>query len=127
MATIAEMVANRLPDEAALFAASVPTFIEESIGLLQSLPEFAGKGEADLSIAQKSLVADMAAKELIVPAMSKYKSAMSEIQGDDAGKAVFNNKLQFLKEMEGRLTTSIKEKRRLLNVVDTGVAMVVVS
>jgi hypothetical protein len=126
MATIIEMVANRLPDEAALFAASVPTFIEENLGLVQSLAEFKGKSEADLSIAQKSLVADMAAKDLIMPAMSKYKKEMSKVEGDQAGKAEFNDKLKFLAKMESRLEGSIETKRRLLNIVDNGVAMVVV-
>lgn len=126
MATLVDMVGDRLPDEAALFAASVPRFVEEAIGLLQSLPEFAGKVEDDLTIAQKSLVADMAAKALIVPAMSKYKKDLKEAQGDGAGKAVFADKLQFLERMESRLEQNITEKRRLLNIVDSGVAMVMV-
>jgi hypothetical protein len=126
MATIAEMVANRLPDEAALFAASVGTFIEESLGLVQTLEEFKGKAEADLSTAQKSMVADMAAKALLIPARSRYMKEMAEVEGDQAGKAKFVDKLKFLQDCEKEFSRSIEEKRRLLNIVDNGVAMVVV-
>ena len=126
MAAIIDMVADRLPDEAALFAASVPRFVEESLGLIQLLPEFTGKTEDHLTIAQKSLVADMAAKALITPAMSKYKKSLAEAEGDGAGKAKFSDKLKFLQEMKSTLETSIVEKRRLLNIVDTGAPMVIV-
>lgn len=120
------MIANRLPDEAELFSASISTFIEESIGLLQSLAEFRGKSEADLSIAQRSLVADMAAKALLMPARSKYKKELAEVEGDGAGKAKLVDKLRFLQDCESAFDRSIAEKRRLLSIVDTGVAMVVV-
>jgi hypothetical protein len=126
MAAILDMVADRLPDEAALFAASVPRFIEEALGLIQSLPDFTGKTEEQLTIAQKSLVADMAAKSLITPAMSKYKKSLEEAEGDGAGKAKFADKLKFLQEMKSTLETSITEKRRLLNIVDASAPMVVV-
>jgi hypothetical protein len=126
VATIAQMVANRLPDEAALFAASLPVYVEESVGLVQSLADFAGKAEADLSMAQKSLVADMAAKALLLPARSHYKKEMAKVEGDQAGKAEFVDKLKFLQDCERELEKSISEKRRLLSIVDSGVAMIVV-
>jgi hypothetical protein len=127
VATIEEMVANRLPDEAELFSASVGTYIEESVGLLQSLVEFKGKSEADLSVAQKSLIADMAAKALLMPARSKYKKDLAKVEGDGAGKAELVDKLKFLQDCETAFDRSIAEKRRLLSIVDAGVAMMVVS
>jgi len=126
MAALIDMVGDRLPDEAALFAASIPRFIEEALGLVQSLPEFSGKTEDDLTVAQKSLVADMAAKSLITPAMSRYKKDLEEAEGDGAGRAKFADKLKYLQEMKRDLSAAIEEKRRLLNIVDSGVPMMVV-
>ena len=67
MTTISQMVKNRLPDEAELFASSLASFVEEA----GALAGFEGIPEDSLSVLQKSLVADMAAKALILPAMSK--------------------------------------------------------
>ena len=122
-ATILDMVNNRLPDEAEIFSASLGTVIEEA----QALAGFEGTAEADLSTLQKSLVADMAAKALILPAMSKYKKSLTSAEGDGAGKAEFVDKLKFLQEMEKKLTASILEKREKVSAAaDTGVPMVVV-
>lgn len=123
MATVLDMVKNRLPDEAALFAASLGTFIEEAI----ADAGYEGTAEADLSTRQKSLVADMAARALITPAMSKYKKDLEEAEGTDAGKAKFADKLKFLQEMKRDLEKSIIERREALgSATDTGVPMVVV-
>jgi hypothetical protein len=122
MATIGEMVANRLPDEAVLFEPSLVSFIEESA----ALAGFDGVPEQDLTTLQKSLVADMVAKALILPAMSKYKKDLASAEGDGAGKAEFADKLKFLKEMETKLATDIEEKRSKVSAsVDTGVPLVV--
>lgn len=124
MATIKDMVANRLPDEADLFAGSLDTFIEES----GALAGFEGEPEADLSVLEKSLVADMAAKALILPAMSKYKKAMAKAEGEGAGKAEFVDKLAFLKEMGAELDTAIDDKKgKIDGAADPGVPLVVVT
>ena len=121
MATIAEMVQNRLPDEAAIFAASLGAFVEEA----QAEAGCEEIAEADLSTRQKSLVADLAAKALILPAMSKYKKAVEEAEGDGAGKAKFADKLAFLKQMETKLVASITERKAALSTAaDTGVPMI---
>lgn len=123
MITILQMVQNRLPDEAAIFAASLGATIEEA----QALAGFEGTAEGALSTVQKSLVADMAAKALILPAMSKYKRAVEEAEGDGAGRAKFVDKLKFLQEMDKRLAVSIEEKKSTLSTAaDGGVPMVVV-
>jgi len=123
MATILDMVKNRLPDEAALFAASLPAFIEEAT----AEAGFEGTAEAGLSTRQKSLVADLAAKALILPAMSKYKKALAEAEGDGAGRAKFEDKLSFLTKMETKLDKSITERRAALSTAaDCGVPMTVV-
>lgn len=116
------MLKNRLPDEAALFAASLEVTIEEA----QALAGYEGTAEADLSTTRKSLVADLAAKALLLPARSHYKKEMSKVEGDGAGKAEFVDKLKFLDQMEAALERSIAERRRGVSSVDTGVAMVVV-
>jgi hypothetical protein len=122
MATINQMVANRLPDEAVLFESSLDSFVEESA----ALAGFDGVQETDLTTLQKSLVADMAAKALILPAMSKYKKELASAEGDGAGKAEFADKLKFLKEMDIKLATDIVEKRSTVSAsVDTGVPLVV--
>lgn len=124
MATLLEMLQNRLPDEAALFAASLAVTIEEA----QSDAGFEGTAEADLSTRQKSLIADLAAKALILPAMSKYKKSLAEAEGDGAGKAKFADKLDFLKLMDSKLTTSIANRTAALSTAtDSGVAMIVVT
>ncbi|MCP3942211.1 MAG: hypothetical protein GY710_12095 [Desulfobacteraceae bacterium] len=124
MTTIIQMVINRLPDEAELFAGSLDSFIEES----GALAGFEGVAETNLTILQKSLIADMAAKALILPSMSKYKKALSSAEGDGAGKAEFADKLNFLKEMASKLDADILEKKAGACVsVDTGIPMVVVS
>jgi len=123
MASLLDMVRNRLPDEAALFAASLGSVIEEA----QADAGLEGTPEAQLSTRQKSLVADLAAKALIMPAMSKYKKSMEEAEGDDAGKVKFADKLKFLQEMKKDLETSIAERRSALaTATDTGVAMILV-
>lgn len=123
MPTLADMVTNRLPDEAALFVASLGAFIEEA----QAEAGFEEILEADLSTRQKSLIADLAAKELLLPAMSKYKKALAAAEGDGAGKAEFVDKLQFLREMEKKLTASILERRAALSTAaDPGAPMIVV-
>lgn len=123
MATLSDMVAARLPDEAVLFAASLPGLIEEA----QADAGFEGVAEADLSIRQKSLIADLAAKALILPAMSRYKKDLSKAQGDGAGTVEFSDKLKYLQEMEKRLAASILERRAALDTaVDAGCAMVMV-
>lgn len=120
MVTIAEVVQNRLPDEAAIFAASLGAFIEEA----QSDAGFEGVAENALSTRQKSLIADLAAKALILPAMSKYKKAVEEAEGDGAGKAKFADKLAFLKQMETKLVASITERKAALSIAsDSGVPM----
>ena len=123
MASILDMVKNRLPDEAALFAASLAVTIEEA----QADADLEGVLEADLSTRQKSLVADLAARALITPAMSKYKKAAEEAEGDDAGKVKFADKLKFLQEMKKDLEASIVTRRAALSTAaDTGVPMIVV-
>ncbi|BCS54555.1 hypothetical protein [Geobacter sp. SVR] len=122
MATILDMVRNRLPDEAALFAASLPVVVEEA----QALAGYEGIAEADLSTTRKSLIADLAAKALLLPARSHYKKEMNKVEGDGAGKAEFVDKLKFLAEMESALTRSIAERRQGIAPADTGVAMIVV-
>ena len=120
MATIAEMVQNRLPDEAAIFAASLGAFIEEA----QAEAGCEEIASGDLSTRQKSLIADLAAKALILPAMSKYKKAVEEAEGDGAGKAKFADKLKFLQEMEKKLVASITERKAALAIAsDSGVPM----
>lgn len=123
MPTILDMVNNRLPDEAALFAASLAAVIEEA----QAAAGFEDILEANLSTRQKSLVADLAARALIMPAMSKYKKSLEEAEGDGAGRAKFADKLKFLQEMKTSLEASIVERRALLSTAtDTGVPMMVV-
>lgn len=123
MATLVEMVQNRIPDEAALFAASLGSVIEEAT----ADAGYEGIAEADLSIRQKSLVADLAAKALITPAMSRYKKSLEEAEGDGAGRAKFADKLRFLQEMKKDLEKSITERRSALSAAaDAGVPMVVV-
>jgi hypothetical protein len=123
MPTILDMVNNRLPDEAALFAASLAAVIEEA----QADAGFEEILEANLSTRQKSLVADLAARALIMPAMSKYKKSLEEAEGDGAGRAKFADKLKFLQEMKNSLEASIVERRALLSAAtDTGVPMMVV-
>jgi hypothetical protein len=123
MATILEMLQNRLPDEAVLFAASLAVTIEEA----QALAGYEDTLEADLTTTRKSLIADLAAKALLLPARSHYKKEMSKVEGDGAGKAEFVDKLKFLNEMETALNRSIAERRQGISSVDTGVAMVIVS
>lgn len=124
MTTISQMVKNRLPDEAELFASSLASFVEEA----GALAGFEGIPEDSLSVLQKSLVADMAAKALILPAMSKYKKAMSKAEGDGAGSAEFVDKLKFLNQMDSKLATDISEKKSKVTAsVDTGIPMVVVT
>lgn len=123
MALIADMVANRLPDEAVLFAASLPVVIEEA----QALAGYDGISEGDLSTITKSLIADLSAKALLIPARSHYKKEMSKVEGDGAGKAEFVDKLRFLTEIENRLDESIRTRRQAVTPgVDTGVPMVMV-
>jgi hypothetical protein len=129
MATILDMVRNRLPDEAALFAASLAVFIEEA----RAQAGYGEIAEADLTTIRKSLVADLAAKALLLPSRSHYKKEMSKVEGDGAGKAEFVNKLAFLKEMESTLDKSITVRRQNLpagdigvSSADAGVAMVLV-
>jgi hypothetical protein len=123
MATIAEMTQNRLPDEAELFSASLGTFVEEA----KALAGYDGVAEADMTILQKSLVADMAAKALILPSMSKYKKALSKAEGEGAGTAEFVDKLNFLKAMQAKLAADIEEKKEKIGgEADTGVPMTVV-
>jgi len=123
MASLLDMVKNRLPDEAALFAASLGATIEEA----QADAGLEGTPEGALSTRQKSLIADLAARALIMPAMSKYKKAAEEAEGDDAGKVKFANKLKFLQEMKKDLETSIGERRAgLAAAADTGVPMMLV-
>lgn len=124
MATLLEMLQNRLPDEAVLFAASLAATLEEA----QADAGYEGTLEADLSIRQKSLIADLAAKALITPAMSKYKTSLDKAEGDDAGKVEFADKLKFLQEMKKDLEKSIIERKAALSAAaDSGVAMIVVS
>jgi hypothetical protein len=124
MPSLADMVNNRLPDEATLFAASLGAFIEEA----QAEAGFEGSLEIDLSTRQKSLVADLAARALILPAMSKYKKALAAAEGDGAGKAEFVDKLKFLQEMEKKLTRSIADRKAALSAAaDPGVPMIVVT
>ena len=123
MASLLDMVTDRLPDEAAVFAASLARKIEEA----QADADLEGTPEDQLSIRQKSLVADLAAKALIMPAMSKYKKSLEEAEGDDAGKVKFTDKLKFLQVMKKDLEASIAERRAALSqAADTGVAMIVV-
>lgn len=123
MPTLAEMVENRLPDEAVLFAASLGAFIEEA----QAEAGFENVPEADLSTRQKSLIADLTAKALILPAMSKYKKALAAAEGDGAGKAEFVDKLKFLQEMERKLTASIADRKAAFSAAaDPGAPMIVV-
>ena len=120
MATILEMLENRLPDEAALFSGTLNTFIEES----QALAGYEGISEGELTTLQKSLIADMAAKALILPAMSHYKKALSKAEGEGAGTAEFVDKLKFLTKMESKLDSAIAEKKvKVEAVTDTGVPL----
>ncbi|BCS55191.1 hypothetical protein [Geobacter sp. SVR] len=121
MATIIDMVKNRLPDEATLFNASLPVVVEEA----QALAGYEGIPEAELSTTRKSLIADLAAKALLLPARSHYKKEMSKVEGDGAGRAEFVDKLKFLDTMETALTRSIAERRQGIQPADTGVAMIV--
>jgi len=123
VATILEMVENRLPDEAELFSGALGAYIEEN----QALAGYEGVAEQELSTLQKSLIADMAAKALILPAMSKYKKALSKAEGEGAGTAEFADKLKFLREMQSKLSGDIAEKKAALETVtDTGVPLIVV-
>jgi hypothetical protein len=123
MATILDMLENRLPDEAVLFTGSLDTFIEES-GALAGLD---GVAEGDMTVLQKSLVADMAAKALILPAMSHYKKALAKAEGDGAGSAEWTDKLAFLVKMESKLETDIADKKSQIGAgTDTGVPLTVV-
>jgi len=123
MATLAELVENRLPDEAALFAASLPTFIEEA----QAEAGYEGLAEADLSTLQKGLIADKAAKALILPAMSKYKKSLKAAEGDGSGSATFVDKLDFLTKMDIRLDAAIAKKEETLqDATHGGVPLVIV-
>jgi hypothetical protein len=123
VASILDMVKNRLPDEAAAFAASLAVVIEEA----QAEARLEGTVEENLSTRQKSLIADLAAKALIIPAMSKYKKSLEEAEGDDAGRVKYSDKLKFLQQMKKDLEASIVERRTALSAAsDTGVAMIVV-
>lgn len=123
MATILEMVQYRLPDEAELFSASLAAVIEEA----QAEAGYELLAEADLSVRQKSLIADVAARSLITPAMSKYKKSLEEAEGDGAGRAKFADKLKFLLEMKKDLEKSIVERKAVLAAaVDPAVPMTVV-
>ena len=123
MATMLQMIENRMPDESELFSGSLGTFCEEA----QALAGYEGISEEDLSTLQKSLIADMAAKALILPAMSKYKKALAKAEGEGAGTAEFVDKLKFLKEMRSKLATDIAEKKAEIEAVtDTGVPLQVV-
>ncbi|MCG8553587.1 MAG: hypothetical protein MI799_24550 [Desulfobacterales bacterium] len=120
MATILDMLENRLPDEAVLFAGSLGSFIEEA-GALAGLD---GVAEEDMTVLQKSLVADMAAKALILPAMSHYKKALAKAEGDGAGSAEWTDTLAFLVKMESKLETDIADKKSLISAgTDTGVPL----
>lgn len=123
MATILDMLKNRLPDETTIFAASLEVTIEEA----QALAGYEDTAEADLSTTRKSLIADLAAKALLLPARSHYKKEMSKVEGDGAGKAEFVDKLKFLNEMESALDKSIALRRQGIAPADSGVAMVIVS
>jgi len=123
MASILDMLKNRLPDEAVLFAASLAVTIEEAV----ADAGYEGTAEADLSTRQKSLIADLAAKALLLPARSHYKKEMAEVEGDDAGKAKFVDKMKFLNDMQAILEKSIIERKAALGTaVDGGAAMVFV-
>lgn len=123
MATILEMLENRLPDEAALFSDSLAAFIEES----KALAGYEDVLEGDLTVLQKSLIADMAAHALILPAMSQYKKSLSKAEGEGAGTAEFSDKLNFLKEMQKKLGADIEAKQAKIEAVtDTGIPLVVV-
>ncbi len=129
MATILDMVRTRLPDEAVLFAASLAVVIEEAT----SDAGYEGTSEDALTTRQKSLIADLAAKALLLPARSHYKKEMAKVEGDQAGKVEFVNKLQFLDTMTSTLTTSINERRQNPTSIapgssgsDAGVPMIVV-
>ncbi|MBI4621047.1 MAG: hypothetical protein HY739_12950 [Desulfobacterales bacterium] len=123
MATILQMIENRLPDESEIFSGSLGSFSEEA----QALAGYECLSEEDLTTLQKSLIADMAAKALILPAMSKYKKDLAKAEGEGAGTAEFVDKLKFLKEMQAKLATDIAEKRAKIEAVtDTGVPMQVV-
>jgi len=124
MATILEMTQNRLPDEAGLFSASLDSFIEES----KALAGYDEIEESELSTLQKSLVADMSAKALILPSMSHYKKALAKAEGEGAGTAEFADKLKFLQEMMSKLDNDIREKKAsLASAVDTGVPLTIVN
>lgn len=123
MATIPALVNNRLPDEAELFAASLADFVEEAL----AQAGYEGQTEDELTTPRKSLVADLAAKALILPAMSKYKKAISEAEGDGAGRAKFVDKLTFLEKMDKKLDLAIADRRAAISAVtDTGAPMIVV-
>jgi hypothetical protein len=123
MATILQMLQNRLPDETTIFAASLAVTIEEA----QALAGYETISEADLETTKKSLIADLAAKALLLPARSHYKKEMSKVEGDGAGKVEFSDKLKFLNEMETTLDKSIVLRRQGIAPADTGVAMVIVN
>lgn len=123
MPQLLDMVAYRLPDEAVLFDDALSGIIEEAM----ALAGYEEKTEADLTTLQKGLVADLAAKALILPAMSKYKKDLASAEGDGSGKAQFVDKLKFLKEMETRLQASITEKRSQIDgAADPSAPMIVV-
>ena len=123
MATILDMVQYRLPDEADLFSSSLSALIEEN----KALAGFEDVLETELTVLQKSLIADKAAQALILPAMSHYKKSLSKAEGEGAGTAEFSDKLKFLQEMQKKLAADIEEKRSNLSAVtDTGVPLTVV-
>jgi len=126
MATINEMIAGKMPDEVGLFSASIATFVEEAM----ALAGFSDKVENDLSVLEKSLVADIVAEALIMPSMSHYKKAIKKAEGDQAGSVEFlDNKLDWLKMMKTILSESIatKKAKLLTSLNDTGVPMIFVS
>ncbi|MCP3923001.1 MAG: hypothetical protein GY714_10485 [Desulfobacterales bacterium] len=121
MATILKMVQNRLPDEAEIFADSVLDFIEEN----QAKVGLDGINESELSTLQKSLIADKTAKNLILPAMSRYKKDLKNAEGEGSGTAEWVDKLNFLKQMKKDLEESIQENEKSVSgtITDRGVAM----
>jgi hypothetical protein len=124
MASILKMVQNRMPDEAELFADSVLDFIEEN----QAKVGLEGVAEDDITTLQKSLIADKSARNLILPAMSKYKKDLKKAEGDGSGAAEWGDKLSFLKQMDARLKESILENEKEASeaIIDTGISMQVV-
>lgn len=123
MSSILEMLQNRLPDEAVIFAASLATFLEEA----QAEAGVEEIAETDLSTLQKGLIADIAAKALILPSMSKYKKSLESAEGDGSGSATYVDKLKFLREMDNRLNMAILTKQEKLETAsDCGVPLIVV-